>query len=485
MHTRRLLALATSGALLGIPAAAGGTYPISALVLEGDTVPGVGLVTRVDNLAVNDLGQWLIEADTDFANTDQDQVLLRGAAAGPFTLYLREDDPLPAPAGARIDSFDSINLNNAANSGWNFFLDGTSGSNDDSGIFFDTTLVIQESDVSTAPQFTPGTPYIGFFDAKINNSGQILIVASIDDPNIPTTVDRALVRVDDPTGAFAETALFIEGDQLLPGRFVADFGTNPHQSAFNDNADVMYFADLDGSTLDDGTIWLNDTLLAREGSPSPVPARNYQTLSSKSLDLSNAGEYVFKADLDGGTDDDFVIVRNGSVLIREGDSLPDVAPYRFTSFGTGPVQIDDHGNVLWFGDWDDPNTDVDTGLFLNDELIVQEGVTTVGGLVVDTVGGGQDAFMLSGSGEWIVFEATLAGGIDGAFLIQVFDPRADMNCDGIIDSFDIDPFVLALTDPDAYRATFPDCDINNGDIDGDGDVDAFDIDPFVALLTGG
>ena len=50
--------------------------------------------------------------------------------------------------------------------------------------------------------------------------------------------------------------------------------------------------------------------------------------------------------------------------------------------------------------------------------------------------------------------------------------------------FDIDPFVLAISDPAAYAAAWPDCDIMLADCNGDGLVDAFDIDPFVELLTG-
>lgn len=60
----------------------------------------------------------------------------------------------------------------------------------------------------------------------------------------------------------------------------------------------------------------------------------------------------------------------------------------------------------------------------------------------------------------------------------------DLNCDGTVNNFDIDAFVLALTDPAGYQAAYPDCDINLADINGDGAVNNFDIDPFVALLTG-
>jgi len=61
--------------------------------------------------------------------------------------------------------------------------------------------------------------------------------------------------------------------------------------------------------------------------------------------------------------------------------------------------------------------------------------------------------------------------------------KGDMNCDGVVNNFDIDPFVLALTDPAGYKAKYPNCDIMNGDCNGDGVVDNFDIDPFVKLLT--
>ncbi|MBK8913447.1 MAG: hypothetical protein IPM64_02400 [Phycisphaerales bacterium] len=58
----------------------------------------------------------------------------------------------------------------------------------------------------------------------------------------------------------------------------------------------------------------------------------------------------------------------------------------------------------------------------------------------------------------------------------------DVNCDGQLDHFDIDPFVLALVDAPAYSAAYPDCPLSNRDIDADGALTNFDIDPFVTLL---
>jgi|GEM_PF-1976226 len=61
-------------------------------------------------------------------------------------------------------------------------------------------------------------------------------------------------------------------------------------------------------------------------------------------------------------------------------------------------------------------------------------------------------------------------------------PVGDMNCDGVTNLSDIAPFALALTDAATYAATFPSCDVNNGDINMDTAVDGRDVASFVALL---
>jgi hypothetical protein len=58
----------------------------------------------------------------------------------------------------------------------------------------------------------------------------------------------------------------------------------------------------------------------------------------------------------------------------------------------------------------------------------------------------------------------------------------DLNCDGTVGFGDINPFVLALTNPFHYPDYYPDCDIMLADINLDGYVDFADINPFVALL---
>ncbi len=84
---------------------------------------------------------------------------------------------------------------------------------------------------------------------------------------------------------------------------------------------------------------------------------------------------------------------------------------------------------------------------------------------------------------WLNGEYTAPRGIvDDLFITHL--QTGDLNCDGAIDAFDIEPFILALLDPAGYAVAYPDCDRDLADINGDSAVDAFDVEPFVALLVG-
>lgn len=60
--------------------------------------------------------------------------------------------------------------------------------------------------------------------------------------------------------------------------------------------------------------------------------------------------------------------------------------------------------------------------------------------------------------------------------------RGDANCDGALNDADISPFVLALIDPAAYAAQFPECSIAVCDMNVDAAVDGGDVTGFAAAL---
>jgi hypothetical protein len=67
-------------------------------------------------------------------------------------------------------------------------------------------------------------------------------------------------------------------------------------------------------------------------------------------------------------------------------------------------------------------------------------------------------------------------------MMRLMDVPGDMDCDGIVTTADIVGFVDALVSPSRYEAAFPYCDRGRGDVNHDGIMDAFDVEPFVNLL---
>ncbi len=114
------------------------------------------------------------------------------------------------------------------------------------------------------------------------------------------------------------------------------------------------------------------------------------------------------------------------------------------------------------------------------------------GFVDANYGSISDGDLLSTDG-WVIYrnlqlvrrfepiEDTNNFGLDGLHLVPVMP--GDMNGDERVNAFDIDPFVMALADREAYYQLYPELDPDVvGDINYDGYLNAFDIDPFVALL---
>jgi len=85
-------------------------------------------------------------------------------------------------------------------------------------------------------------------------------------------------------------------------------------------------------------------------------------------------------------------------------------------------------------------------------------------------GDGGDGVASTHRWDWLRF------GVIGAPL------TGDANCDGMVSFADINPFVQALIDPEAYQYAYPDCWAGNVDINADGTLTFGDINPFIDLL---
>jgi hypothetical protein len=388
------------------------------LVRAGDLVPGVGAVEAIDNLTVDDDGNALVQVNTDNVDLGRDLAVLRNGH-----LHLQEGQALPLPTGATLKAFDTPTLNTALHSAWVHELDGTGSFADDVGLYFGDQLLLQEGGASSAPQLLGGNVIKGLYEAEINNLDRMLLITIIDEPGQLPGLNFAVLRITvDAAGNLAsETLILRAGDFVVPG--VSGELTNMEIRgqclSFNDLDQFMFVTTESGVSGTERAVYIDGVQLARDGGPSPVAGRPWDTVAGAEVDLNNLGDWVLHAELEGDSDSAYLIERNGAKFIQEGDTLPAIPGFVFQRFGFGPVYVGDNGNVLWFGDWDDPDTSRDTGLFLNHQLILQEGVSVVDGELVEFIRGVEKGYVLSPDGEWIVVEVELAGGVNAALLIHV------------------------------------------------------------------
>ncbi len=412
MHAR---ILACVSAVSGIAASAG-AQSVSIVIQDDDEPVPLLTVTSLDSVDVNNGGSWLAQV-----RTSSDALLVRDGVG-----VARENVTLADPPGSAIDFFGGARLDNSGNLGHRLDLDFTSGGNDDSGVFFNLDLVIQEGDFSLAPELSSSARWIGFFNStRGNDLNQIFIVGSVDDPAIASSVDRVRVRADyEPMfGVHLETALAFESQPIgATGQSIVEVGTNPNQLSVNDAGGVMYFVDGDGAAAEDGFLFVTGAIAAQEGRPAPAaPGRNYESLSSRAHALSSTGAWAALVNLDGDTaDDDCIVHSEGRIVAREGGTHPTFPGEAIESFGTGPIWISDRGEVLYLANFTGDAAG-DEALLVEQEVLLREG-DTVAGFPVTRIFGIQDGYAMSSNGRYVIVRVQLLGGagqtIDAALLID-------------------------------------------------------------------
>lgn len=236
------------------------------------------------------------------------------------------------------------------------------------------------------------------------------------------------------------------GDVLVAGLFVTAGGVSVNGFARYDPANDTWHAPAGGTFY--GTVYA--LLLLPEG--DVIVAGSFSGLGNIARYNPTTGAWT---SLGGGTND----VVHDVHLLCGGDL---VVAGRFTMAGgvesTGLARLN-----LTTQTWTAVVTDISRS---NGDPIVMAAASLQNGRVI--FGGLFD--LPAGGRNFGLLRSCIAG---------------DMNCDGILNNFDIDPFVTALVDPIGYADAYPECDRQNADMNGDGSVDNFDIDPFVGFLTGG
>ena len=176
---------------------------------------------------------------------------------------------MPRRAARWVSAFGRLSINTAGNN--SFYTTYTTASSPaDSAIHYNTTTqVIIERDIATAPQFSPNTPYIGFFGGILNDDGQMLVMATVDDPLIASTADLRWCGWTTRAARPWRRCCSKKADEVVPGRLLVDFETEPHTYSFAAGGRVLATVEMDGDTTNDtGLLYYNGTawsFVARRG----------------------------------------------------------------------------------------------------------------------------------------------------------------------------------------------------------------------------
>ena len=429
MRNNPLAALAVA-----LSAAALQAQTIVPLVRQGDVIPGVGTVVDVSLVTLNANYDWIVEVQTDNPDPDKDRVALR--MGYPF---LKEGDPLAQPPGAVIKALDSYAYDWNGKLATNYTLGGAVGPNDFEGLYYDGLLLAQRGAPAVSSGFSPGTTWGNFADVQLHHEQMgvysLLVRGYVDDPAIPGTSDfYAALLFADTAGSLLSTTVIAKEGQIPPGQ--TDAINTIRTGSWSGRVDsgfpaplttqVFWACDLNGSDLKDACVYRwsqstgSSTLVAQEGSPSPVSGRNWGDLISPEIDVNTAGDWTLKDRLDGSSASDGIIVKNGAKFVQEGDGHPAIAPFVFNELGNGPAKLTADGRILWFGGWNDSAPGAyREALFLDQKMLVREGQTQVNGVLLQDIEQENDSYTITADGQSVIFIGTLAGGVEGAFLLSL------------------------------------------------------------------
>ncbi len=180
--------------------------------------------------------------------------------------------------------------------------------------------LVQREDVQ-APGFPDGTTNTFNSRPTMLPGGEAFWVSGFNESGGTSTEGRVLYT--SPTASSGDIAVILRSDDMVGGLPIDRPSGIGFDYQISDNGE-HHIHDLvmdTGSTADDGAIYVDGALVAREGQPNGDGANwgNFDAVS-----INNLGNYLFSGDDDGATSSDEFLTYNGAIAVREGDTLDDV-----------------------------------------------------------------------------------------------------------------------------------------------------------------
>jgi len=429
MRSARLLAL--SGAATGLMAAPAMGQAASALLREGDVMPGAGgeLVDSISGPASNYVGGYSFRANTRDGAGD---LVFRvwGDATGGAGDVLRTNGTFGDFVQTGFEAFHG--LSDAGEVSYSPSV--TNMSTGDSGldsIWLDSTPVLTEGDASPgfAGQFNSFNSRPG-----VTGDGKPYWIGGVTDERLGSTNFRVLYFGDDANVVLTSGDVISGLGTISQGSGV-DFDFNFSRLGTN----YLTPVDIEGSPADDGALVRNGAALSAGGSfvreatlvPVSVGGDGFEAWDNFDfMGINESGDTFFTGDTDGDSSSDEFIFLNDQFIAREGDAI---------STPNGPGVLDGsiesaamNETADWAAVWDATvdGSNLET-LIVNGQSILIEGqlVDWNGDGVVDASDKNARIDNFTGISSLAIGERDMGRG-DGSFFDVYF--TADVDMDGTV-----------------------------------------------------
>lgn len=287
-----------AAALLAVSVAQAQIQRATPIIIEGEVAPGGGglVVTNLNSPFTNGNGQVGFTGSLDNGGSTDNFVWFDTG------VIWRNSDALPTVLTGAEGTMGISDI------GEFIYSPATDG---EDSVFGDSGLIIRETD--PAPEF-PGQ-FISFASRpQMIDDGTSSWVSGITDTMGGSTDFRALYQEN----GGVITKVLASGD--LVGGFTIDTNGIDFDYSFSDSGShhISVLLMDTGSTADDGFVYVDGALVARETDPSG-DGDNWDNFDI--VDINDNGDYVFSGDTDGATTGDEFIAYNGTIVLREGDTI--------------------------------------------------------------------------------------------------------------------------------------------------------------------
>lgn len=231
-------------------------------------------------------------------------------------------------------------------------------------------------------------------------------------PGSSTTQQRVFWKGTTTGGPPALGAILV-GGQAIAGETLTNTGIEFPYSVSDNNQHLINRVTFSGSTATDAAVVLNGTsVVAREGFPTH-PGASFNWQGFRFVGVNNSGNWIVYGDDNGPTTSDDILVYNGDVVARQGNSLAGV------TLGTtiDAAAINNLNQIIQI--WD-LTSGTDEGLFFGNANDVGSSILLLRtGDELDVTGNGVADYVLTDFNASATITDPLAFGDDGLVYLDV------------------------------------------------------------------